>query len=85
MAKKAIGIDIGGTGIKGALVDVKNGKLVGERVRYETPEGGHPQDIATVVAKLVRDLGPVRATLPVGVCFPAVVQHGRTMSAANVS
>lgn len=85
MAKKAIGIDIGGTGIKGALVDVKNGKLIGERVRYETPAGGHPQDIATVVAKLIRDLGSVRATLPVGVCFPAVVRHGRTMSAANVS
>ncbi len=85
MAKKAIGIDIGGTGIKGAIVDVKNGTLVGERVRYETPEGGHPKDIAVVVAKIVRDLKPSRATLPVGVCFPAVVQHGRTMSAANVS
>jgi polyphosphate glucokinase len=85
MAKKAIGIDIGGTGIKGAIVDVKNGTLVSERVRYETPEGGHPQDIAMVVAKLVRDLKPSRVTLPVGVCFPAVVQHGRTMSAANVS
>ena len=85
MAKKAIGIDIGGTGIKGAIVDVKNGVLIGDRVRYETPEGGHPQDIAVVVAKIVRDLKPSRATLPVGVCFPAVVQHGRTMSAANVS
>jgi polyphosphate glucokinase len=85
MAKKAIGIDIGGTGIKGAIVDVKNGVLIGERVRYETPAGGHPNDIAVVVAKIVRDLKPSRATLPVGVCFPAVVQHGRTMSAANVS
>lgn len=85
MAKKAIGIDIGGTGIKGAIVDVKNGVLIGERVRYETPTGGHPNDIAVVVAKIVRDLKPSRATLPVGVCFPAVVQHGRTMSAANVS
>ena len=85
MAKKAIGIDIGGTGIKGAIVDVKNGVLIGDRVRYETPDGGHPQDIAVVVAKIVRDLKPSRATLPVGVCFPAVVQHGRTMSAANVS
>ena len=85
MAKRAIGIDIGGTGIKGAIVDVKNGLLVSERVRYETPAGGHPKDIAVVVAKIVRDLKPSRATLPVGVCFPAVVQHGRTMSAANVS
>ena len=81
MARKAIGIDIGGTGIKGAIVDVKNGLLIGDRVRYETPAGGHPADIAVVVAKVVRDLKPSRATLPVGVCFPAVVQHGRTMSA----
>jgi polyphosphate glucokinase len=85
MARKAIGIDIGGTGIKGAIVDVKNGLLIGDRVRYETPAGGQPADIAVVVAKVVRDLKPSRATLPVGVCFPAVVQHGRTMSAANVS
>lgn len=85
MAKKAIGIDIGGTGIKGAIVDAKNGTLVGDRVRYETPDGGRPEDVAVVVAKIVRDLKPSRSTLPVGVCFPAVVQHGRTMSAANVS
>ena len=42
MARRAIGIDIGGTGIKGALVDVKSGKLLSERLRYATPEGGTP-------------------------------------------
>jgi len=49
MARKAIGIDIGGTGIKGALVDVKKGTLIGERIRVETPAGGRPDDIARVV------------------------------------
>ena len=84
MAKKAIGIDIGGTGIKGALVNLKSGELVGERLRVETPDGGEPKDIAAVVKKLVADLGGP-SDLSVGICFPAVVQHGHTMSAANVS
>lgn len=85
MAKKAIGIDIGGTGIKGALVDVKNGVLISDRVRVETPEGGRPADIAAVVADLVTRIPGARANVPVGICFPAVVKHGKTMSAANIS
>ncbi len=85
MAKRAIGIDIGGTGIKGALVNVKDGSLIGERVRFPTPDGGKPADIAAVVKKLVEQLHPGRLSVPVGICFPAVVKHGRTMSAANIS
>lgn len=85
----AIGIDIGGTGIKGALVDVDTGELVSERVKQPTPTGGEPPDILTTVASVVENLvdgydGDARS-LPVGVCFPAVVLEGRTMSAANVS
>lgn len=82
--KLAIGIDIGGTGIKGALVDVKEGKLASERLRVETPEGGEPLDIAAAVHELITQL-PKAEKLPVGICFPAVVQHGVTKSAANVS
>lgn len=85
MSKKAIGIDIGGTGIKGALVDVKKGILVSERVRVGTPEGGRPHDIAQVVRELVERIPGARSSVPVGICFPAVVRHGRTMSAANIS
>jgi len=84
MSKKAIGIDIGGTGIKGALVDTKNGVLLSERLRYETPKGGAPKDIARTLKDLISQL-PGSAGLPVGICFPAVVQHGVTLSAANVS
>jgi polyphosphate glucokinase len=84
MSKRAIGIDIGGTGIKGALVDVKQGCLIGERIRYDTPEGGKPKDIADAVARLIAELGASKS-LQVGICFPAVVKRGRTMSAANIS
>jgi polyphosphate glucokinase len=84
MSKKAIGIDIGGTGIKGALVDTRSGVLLSERLRYETPQGGSPKAIAKTLKDLIAQL-PGSAGLPVGICFPAVVQHGVTLSAANVS
>ena len=84
MARKAYGIDIGGTGIKGALVDTKRGTLLSDRIRVETPEGGEPAAIATAVKGLLAKLGH-GDRLPVGICFPAVVQHGFTRSAANVS
>ena len=54
MARKAIGIDIGGTGIKGALVDTKNGELLSSRIKLETPAGGEPEAIAEVVAQIDR-------------------------------
>lgn len=84
MAKKAIGIDIGGTGIKGALVDVKEGKLLTDRIRRETPTGGRPDDMADVVRSIIKELG-AKSDTPLGICFPAVVQNGVTRSAANVS
>lgn len=84
MSKRAIGIDIGGTGIKGALVDTKKGVLLSERLRYETPQGGSPKGIAKTLKDLIAQL-PASSGLPVGICFPAVVQHGVTKSAANVS
>ncbi len=85
MAKKAIGIDVGGTGIKGALVDVKKGELLSERLKYPTPEGGEPEDIAKVVLQIAQELDGKSSDLPIGICFPAVVKHGFTKSAANVS
>ena len=84
MAKIAVGIDIGGTGIKGALVDVKSGKLVSDRLRYQTPDGGSPKGIAKVVEDIVKKLDAKEETA-IGICFPAVVQHGVTKSAANIS
>jgi len=84
MSKRAIGIDIGGTGIKAAIVDVKSGELLTERLRYETPKGGTPKGIAQTLQELIDRL-PNAQGLPVGICFPAIVKNGVTMSAANVS
>lgn len=84
-ATTAIGIDIGGTGIKGAVVDVATGTLLSERVKLATPKGGHPDDILATTRQLLDTISPGQGDLPIGVCFPAVIKHGRTMSAANVS
>ncbi|MEP6478691.1 MAG: polyphosphate--glucose phosphotransferase [Rhodoglobus sp.] len=81
----ALGIDIGGTGIKGAIVDTTTGELLTERLKLATPEGGEPEAIVTTVLQLIGQLGGVADDVPVGVCFPAIVKNGRTMSAANVS
>lgn len=79
----ALGIDIGGTGIKGGLVDLDSGHLISDRIKYQTPDGGRPGDILEVVETIVGQLqGP---DLPLGITFPAVISHGSTMSAANVS
>jgi polyphosphate glucokinase len=85
MTTLAIGIDIGGTGIKGGVVDVTTGQLVSARVKVATPEGGEPDAIVAEVVKMIDGFGPTADGLPVGVCFPAIVIDGHTMSAANVS
>jgi polyphosphate glucokinase len=85
MAHKAVGIDIGGTGIKGAIVDVSTGKLLSDRIKIATPDGGEPDAIVEVVEKIIAKLGKPDKKEPVGVCFPAVVVKGKTLSAANVS
>ncbi len=85
MGKKAVGIDIGGTGIKAAIVDIKKGELVSDRVRVETPSGGEPEAIAQACKQMIATLGVANRSYPVGICFPAVVKHGYTQSAANVS
>jgi polyphosphate glucokinase len=83
---QAIGIDIGGTGIKGAVIDTDTGELLTPRAKRPTPEGGEPDAIVRTVTELLADFGSeVDASAPIGVCFPAVVRNGRTMSAANVS
>jgi polyphosphate glucokinase len=85
MTSKAIGIDIGGTGIKGGVVDLDAGELLTDRVKVATPKGGEPDDIVTAVSAMVDGFGEVANEVPVGICFPAVVIKGVTMSAANVS
>lgn len=83
---RAVGIDIGGTGIKAAVVDVESGELLSERMKVSTPPGGSPDGIISAVVGLVEDLGITEDhSIPVGVCFPAIILDGKTMSAANIS
>ena len=77
-----IGVDIGGTGIKGAPVDTTTGELTGERVRILTPQPATPEAVADVVAEVVANFPDVGG--PIGCAFPAVVKRGVTLSAANV-
>lgn len=85
-ARVALGIDIGGTGLKAGLVDLETGRLVGERVRTATPKPATFTALAGAVAKLVEPLlASVEEVEAVGVGFPAVVRRGIALSAVNVS
>lgn len=70
----ALGIDIGGSGLKAALVDTTRGRLVSERLRVPTPRSLAPDDVLAAVAGLVERFERTRA--PVGIGFPAVVVDG---------
>jgi len=78
---EAFGVDIGGSGIKGARVDLSTGELLTERYRIETPQPATPKAVSNVVAKIVDEN---HWTGPVGCAFPAVVQQGVIRTAANV-
>ncbi|GAA4219716.1 polyphosphate glucokinase [Streptosporangium album] len=78
---EALGIDIGGSGIKGAPVDTARGELTRERLRIPTPVPADPKAVAAVVAQIVEHFS---WTGPVGVTFPGIVVDGVTRSAANV-
>ncbi|MBW0105187.1 polyphosphate--glucose phosphotransferase [Pseudonocardia sp. KRD291] len=83
MSRKHLGfgIDIGGSGIKGAPVDLHKGKLADERMRIDTPKPSTPEAVAKVVGEI---LDHFDWSGEFGCTFPAVVQHGRTRTAANV-
>lgn len=75
------GIDIGGSGIKGAPVDLARGRLAEDRVRIPTPQPSTPEAVADTVAQILDQFGWKGSF---GCTFPAVVQHGVTRTAANV-
>ena len=78
---QALGVDIGGSGIKAAPVDLTAGKLLAERRKVETPQPSTPKAVAAVVAELTRSFS---WSGPVGITFPGVVMDGTTRTAANV-
>jgi len=80
-AMHALGIDIGGSGIKGAPVDVATGKLLADRQKIATPRPARPDAVADVVKQLTTSFS---WSGPVGITFPGVVTDGVTRSAANL-
>lgn len=81
MSALRLGIDIGGSGVKGAPVDTTAGELTAERFRLETPQPATPTAIAATVAEVTRHFG---WTGPIGLTVPGVVKQGVVHTAANI-
>ena len=93
----AIGIDFGGSGIKGAVVDCRTGQFVGDRIRIPTPQPSKPRDVVAVMETLVnRQIEALTtgeqpvisvadsAMLPVGLGIPSATRNGTVLTAANI-
>jgi polyphosphate glucokinase len=78
---KVLGVDVGGSGIKGAVVNTKNGRLITDRIRYGTPQPSKPKAVIKTIKKIVADFDYSGS---IGVGFPAVVMDGVVRSAANI-
>lgn len=83
MTTVACGIDIGGSGVKAALVDLGTGEFIGERIRIATPKPATPEAVAEVCRQLLEQLN-VGPEIPVGIAFPAPVIHGVIPFMANL-
>lgn len=83
----ALGIDVGGTGVKAALLELPSGSLVSRRVRSDTPQPATPEAVAATVKTVVDLVAAEHALpddLPVGCGLPVVVKAGQVMTAANI-
>jgi polyphosphate glucokinase len=86
-AQRAIGIDIGGTGVKGGVADLELGELLSARVRRPTPQPSTPAAVIGVVDLVVKELvdsGWATPGMPAGCGVPGVVKHGQLKTAANI-
>jgi polyphosphate glucokinase len=79
--RRGFGIDVGGSGVKGGIVDLDTGLLIGERFKLETPQPATPDAVAKTVAAVVKEFG---WTDKLGVTYPGVVSEGIVHTAANV-
>jgi polyphosphate glucokinase len=79
--RRGFGIDVGGSGIKGGIVDLDTGQLVGDRYKLLTPQPATPSAVAKTIAAVVNEF---KWTGPLGVTYPGVVTHGIVRTAANV-
>jgi polyphosphate glucokinase len=83
----AVGVDVGGSGIKAAVVDTATGQLTSERLRIPTPSPSTPERVSASIGRVVRRLAKANAlpdTVPVGVGLPGVAVGGRLLTAANI-
>jgi polyphosphate glucokinase len=78
----ALGFDIGGSGIKAGLVDLETGVLIGERIKYDTPQPSTPENIATCIREMLQGIEWKGDRIGCG--FPAIIQDGVALSAANI-
>ena len=79
--RRGFGVDVGGSGVKGGIVDLDTGHLIGDRFKLLTPQPSTPDAVAETVAAVVREFG---WTGPLGVTYPGVVTNGTVRTAANV-
>jgi polyphosphate glucokinase len=79
--RRGFGVDVGGSGIKGGIVDMDTGLLIGDRIKLLTPQPATPSAVAKTIAEVVKGFG---WTGPLGVTYPGVVTHGVAQTAANV-
>lgn len=79
----AFGIDVGGSGIKGALVDLEKGQIIGERIRIETPEESTPEAICDICNEIVTQF-ELGEDVPIGIDFPAPLPDGLVSMIANL-
>src|SRR5690606_22930671 len=77
------GIDIGGSGIKGAPADIKSGELLTKRFRVPTPTASTPEAVAECLAEVLQHFD-VPTETAVGITFPGIIQHGVVLSSANL-
>ena len=79
--RRGFGIDVGGSGVKGGIVDLDSGQLIGERFKLATPQPATPDAVAKTIAEVVAHFG---WDGPLGVTYPGVVADGIVWTAANV-
>lgn len=80
--KEILGIDVGATGIKGAVVNLEEGKLITERYKLLTPESKKPNAIANTVKEISEEFK--WKNKPIGIGFPAVIKNNVSLTAANI-
>ena len=79
--RRAFGVDVGGSGVKGGIVDLDTGHLIGDRYKLPTPQPATPAAVAQTIAAVVKEFGWAE---PLGVTYPGVVTNGVVRTAANV-